>query len=291
MVINTNEQSLKTANTLLGSSASLAKSLSRLSSGNKIIQASDDAAGLAVSSRLTAQLVRLDAAVNNVVNAGSFTQTQEGFLKTIDKSLQRMGELTILAQDETKSSDDRLLYNKEFVQLRSYIQQTAEQTFNSIPLFGADAFKVTIDSEGSNFEVPAIDFTGDRNAGADWDALDYILKPDTTWTDPQGIQHTGLTIETLDDAAASFKIIQDAIHLIAQKRSSLGAIQSRLQMTQEQLASTKENLSSAVSRIADVDVAQETTDYARQQILVQSGTMMLLQANKLPQACLQLINA
>src|ERR1041385_6645195 len=98
-VINTNTVAEQTANNLAISSANLSKSLARLSSGLKIVNPSDDAAGLAVSSRLDAQIKRLDAALNNVVNAVSFTQTQDGFLKTIDKALRRMSELAMLAQD------------------------------------------------------------------------------------------------------------------------------------------------------------------------------------------------
>ena len=124
-VINTNTVAEQTSNNL-SSTAALSKSLSRLSSGLKIVTPSDDAAGLAVSSRLEAQ-DRLDAALNNVVNAVSFTQTQDGFLKTVDKAFRRMGELAMLSQDTTKSESDRTLYNQEFAQLQDYIRVTASK--------------------------------------------------------------------------------------------------------------------------------------------------------------------
>ena len=117
MVINSNIQAQQTANNLNVSSNNLAKSLSRLSSGTKIIAPSDDAAGLAVSSRLESQLKRLDAAINNVVNAVSFTQTQDGFLKTLDKAFRRMSELSMFAQDATKSEGDLTLYSQEFLSI------------------------------------------------------------------------------------------------------------------------------------------------------------------------------
>ena len=159
MVINTNVQAQQTANNLNVSSNALAKSLARLSSGSKIIAPSDDAAGLAVSSRLESQLKRLDAAINNVVNAVSFTQTQDGFLKTIDKAFRRMSELAMFAQDSTKSASDLTLYSQEFTQLQDYVRQTVTQTFNSVKLFSTDSLAVTIDSSGTTFDMAPIDLS------------------------------------------------------------------------------------------------------------------------------------
>src|SRR5206468_1916887 len=121
MVINTNVTAQVAANNLQNSQAMLSKSLARLSSGSKIINPSDDAAGLAVASRLDAQVHRLNAAQTNVANAVSFTQTQEGYLKKIAKAFDRMSELAILAQDVTKTDADRTLYDKEFTQLAAYV--------------------------------------------------------------------------------------------------------------------------------------------------------------------------
>lgn len=122
MVINTNTQAQAAASNLNASSMMLSKSLARLSSGSKIVNPSDDAAGLAVASRLDAQVKRIDAARSNVGNAVSFTQTQDGYLQKIAKALDRMSELAILSQDVTKSDADRSLYNSEFTQLSSYIR-------------------------------------------------------------------------------------------------------------------------------------------------------------------------
>ena len=411
MVINTNVQALQTANNLNTSSNALAKSLSRLSSGSKIIAPSDDAAGLAVSSRLESQLKRLDAAINNVVNAVSFTQTQDGFLKTIDKAFRRMSELAMFAQDSTKSASDLTLYSQEFTQLQDYVSQSVKQTFNSVKLFSATPLAVTIDSTGTTFDMAPIDlgkteYTSSLNiaqsltnanisniarlsggkiqltvtdaeyakmakggsltlaglttatltggsSATDISSLNgtfdiqYAFKagslniieldgsaggttvlgtPSTFTTTSSGTPSvvttgvtsfvegttaaagvaittghltgslatglaakTGLDITSVPRAQASLTRIRNSIDKLAQDRASLGAVQSRLNFTNEQLTVTKENLSAAISRIADVDVAEEATSYARYQILVQSGTSMLAQANKMPQSALQLL--
>jgi len=268
MVINTNMEALQTANNLNASQSELSKSLSRLSSGSRIIKPSDDAAGLAVTSRLRAQIKRLDSALSNVVNAVSFTQTQDGFMKTIDKALRRMGELAMLAKDGTKSQADLNLYQKEFEQLQDYVDNTRSKEYNSVSLFGASNIQVTVDSEGTTFDMPGI------NLGADT----YTNAVATT---------INLTSATFADAALTS--VKTAISQIAVDRAQLGAVQSRLNFTNDQLSITKENLSSAISRVADVDVATEATNYARYQILVQSGTQMLTQANNLPNAALQLL--
>jgi len=186
MVINTNIEAQTTANNLNVSQAMLAKSLSRLSSGSKIIVPSDDAAGLAVSSRLNSQIKRLDSALSNVINAVSFTQTQDGFMKTIDKAYRRMGELAILAQDTTKSDEDRALYNQEFQQLKSYVSETTKQDFNGVSLFSGATLDVTVDADGTTFSMVGINlgdptYTSATNMGVDsWKLTDdaYMLSKD-----------------------------------------------------------------------------------------------------------------
>ena len=166
MVINTNVEAQRTANNLNVSQTNLAKSLSRLSSGSRIVNPSDDAAGLAVSSRLRAQIKRLDSALSNVINAVSFTQTQDGFMKTVDKAFRRMGELAMLARDETKSSQDRALYDQEFQQLKDYVIDSTAKEFNSVPLFDGADIAVTIDSEGDTFDMTGIDMAAAKYASA-----------------------------------------------------------------------------------------------------------------------------
>jgi flagellin len=207
-----------------------------------------------------------------VVNAVSFTQTQDGFMKTMDKALRRMGELAMLAKDGTKSQNDLNLYQKEFEQLQEYVDDTRYKQYNAVNLFGPDALPVTVDSEGGTFNMLGI------NLSTDSYTLAVISSP---------TQVCSLTSTDLADIA--LEKVKNAISQIAIDRAQLGAVQSRLNFTNDQLSITKENLSSAISRVADVDVATEATNYARYQILVQSGTQMLTQANQLPQAALQLL--
>lgn len=266
MVINTNTTAQTSANNLMASQAQLSKSLARLSSGSKIVNPSDDAAGVAVGMRLDAQVKRLDAALNNVGNAVSFTQTQDGYLKKIAKALDRMGELSLLSQDVTKSDNDRALYNNEFAQLAGYITEAAGKDFNGVSLFSATALNVTSDSEGNTMTMNGI------NLGV------------AAYT-------TALTgnISTNAGAITALTSVKAAIVQLSSDRAVVGAYQSRLNYTAEQLTVSKENLTAASSRIQDVDVADEATNFAKQNILVQSGTAMLAQANQLPQSVLRLL--
>lgn len=266
MVINTNLQAQAAASNLAASSSMLAKSLSKLSTGSKIINPSDDAAGLAVASRLDAQIRRLDAARSNVGNAISFTQTQDGYLKKIAKALDRMSELSTLSQDVTKSDADRTFYQAEFTQLGAYVSNTATKEFNGVSLFSSSGLQVTIDSEGNTFTMN----------GTNISAAVYTSA-------------TGSSITTTTAAVAALTSVKSAITQLATDRATIGAYQVRLNFTDEQLSVNRQNLSAASSRIQDVDVADEATEYARYGILVQSGTAMLAQANQLPQSVLRLL--
>jgi flagellin len=266
MVINTNTQALAAAANLGTSQAMLSKSLSRLSSGSKIVNPADDAAGLAVSSRMDAQVKRLDAAKSNVGNAISFTQVQDGYLKKIAKALDRMSELAILAQDVTKSDADRALYDAEFTQIFDFVKSTATKTFNGVTLFSAATLDVTIDSEGFTFAMAGVNVQ-------------------TNVITPLSLSSIG----SVSMASAALDGVKNAITSLAADRAKIGAYQSRLNFTGDQLSVSKENLMAASSRIQDVDVAEESTQYARYNILVQSGTAMLAQANQLPQSVLRLL--
>jgi flagellin len=266
MVINTNTHAMAAASNLQTSESLLGKSLARLSSGSKIVNPADDAAGLAVSMRLDAQIARIAAAKGNVGNAISFTQTQDGYLKKMSKALDRMSELTILAQDVTKSDADRSLYDAEFQQIYDYFTSAASKDFNGVSLFSTMPLNVTIDSEGGTFTMNGIDM----NAAA----YTPLATSDVT---------------TTTNAMAALVNVRAAITQLATDRATIGAYQARMNFTSEQLTVSKENLSAASSRIQDVDVAEESTQYARYNILVQSGTAMLAQANTIPQSALRLL--
>ena len=269
------------------STQALQKSLARLSSGSKLNNASDDAAGAAVSLKLDSQVSRLNAAKSNVGNAISYAQTQDSYLKKIGNALDRMGELAVLAQDTSKSSTDLALYDKEYGKLAHFIGGTSEnglgglgaKTFNGVNLFtdvdnatagnAADdnaAISVTQDEDGTAYAMTAVDLTITAYTEAFTQAL--------TSTSAAG---TALTK------------VKAAVVQLASDRASVGADQSVLQNISSTMSVLKDNLGAANSRIKDVDVAEESANFARQNILVQSGTAMLAQANALPQSALRLI--
>jgi flagellin len=249
------------------SSALLSKSLARLSSGSKIISPEDDVAGLAVSMRFDAQINRISAATSNINNATSFNQTQDGFMKKVSKALDRMSELSVLSQDVTKSDGDRELYNKEFTTLSSYITDLGTKDFNGVSLFDGNAKDVTTDSDGNKFSMSGVDLAS------------------TSYTSA-----TSASVDTASNAASALTAVKTAITQLATDRATVGANISRLGMYSEQLGVLKDNLSAANSRIKDTDVAEESTKFARYNILVQAGTAMLAQANATPQSALRLLS-
>jgi flagellin len=290
-VINTNTQAIAAARNLNQSQEMLGRSLSRLSSGSKIVNPSDDAAGLAVSEKLDAQGRRVKAAVTNVQNAVSYVQTADGFMSGMTKILSRMSELAILAKDVTKNPTDIELYSQEFSALQDQLRATIGGTtadiggtadiaaplgaFNGIALFGSTTTGLTVtigQAVGQEMTIGDSDLrTGDMLAIIDQDG--------------SGAYSLGLA-----DADA-IEAITNAIQHVATERASLGASQSRLELAATTLQVEFENLSSAISRIRDVDVAEESTQFAKYNILVQSGTAMLSQANQTPKSVLQLLQS
>jgi flagellin len=268
MIINTNMQALVNANSLSTTQTRLNKSLARLSSGSRIVQPGDDAAGLAMASRIDAEVNRVQAAKQNIGNAISFTQTQHGFLDKISKALDRMSELAILAQDGTKTDADRGLYQKEFEEIQKFITSTASKEFNGVKVFSATALDVAIDPDGTTLTMAGIDL---------------LAAPYSTVT------AATTTLGTITDAATSLTAIKNALTKLGENRASIGAYQSRLNNTMDQLTVGRENLIAASSRIKDANIAEESTEFAKQNILMQSGTSMLAQANQLPQAALKLL--
>ena len=160
VVINTNTSAASSARLLGESQSMLNKSLARLSSGSKIISPEDDAAGLAVSLRFDAQINRINGVRNNVGNAVSFTQTQDGFMQKVGKALDRMSELSVLAQDVTKGTEDLALYDKEFQTLGAYVNDLASKDFNGVSLFSGDTLQVTTDSDANKFGMSGVGLGG-----------------------------------------------------------------------------------------------------------------------------------
>jgi flagellin len=270
MVINTNAQATNSARLLSASSSNLSKSLARLSSGSRIVSPEDDAAGLAQSIKFDAQINRNDAANINVGNAISFSQTQDGFLQKVQKALDRMSEISVLAQDTTKTNSDLSNYSAEFTQLQNYISDITGKTFNGVSLFGSSGLNITIDSDAATFGMNTANLSSGTATG--------VLNA-----------YSGISVSTSTAATTALSNIKTAIQTLANMRANVGANIQRLTFTGEQISILNENLQSANSRIKDVDVAEESTNYARQNILVQSGTAMLAQANSLPQSALRLL--
>ena len=271
MVIKTNISALTSARNLNENQDSLSRSLGRLSSGSKLVNPSDNAAGFAVSIRLDAQISRIQAAGDNIGNALSFSQTQDGYLKKVAKALDRMGELSMLALDETKSDTDRGLYNNEFVNLQNFVKSSSTRDFNAVSMFAGNNFNVTIDSEGTGFSYSGINLTA------------------TTFNNVTDTTGSGISLTTTVNATSALTKVKLAINQLASDRATVGANQAALNMYQEQLGTLKDNMSAANSRIKDIDVAEESTNFAKYNILVQAGTAMLSQANSSSQSVLRLL--
>jgi flagellin len=266
MVINTNIAALTSANNLNQSTNMLNESLARLSSGSKIVSPSDDPAGLAESISLNAEIGQVGAANSNVSNATSFAQTQDGFLQQIGSALDQMSTLAVEAQDGTKTDAERADYQKEFATLSAYVTDTASKNFNGVSLFSAASFSITTDGNGATFSMTGIDLTASAYTNA-----------------------ASADISTTTGAASALTSVAAAITQLATDRATVGASELRLNYTGQELGVLSTNLSAANSQITDVDVAQESTNFAKYQILVQSGTSMLAQANQSPQSVLKLL--
>ena len=248
------------------SSSNLSQSLARLSSGSKITSPADDSAGLAVSMKLNAQISRIDAATNNVNDANSFSQTQDGYVQQVNTALSRMSELSVLSQDVTKTTSDRQLYQQEFHALGSYINNVSTKDFNGVSLFNGATLNVTTDSEANTFAMSGLDLGS------------------ATYTTA-----TGDDITTVSGAQTALSDVKNAISQLASDRANIGSNEESLSYYGNQLSTLNNNLSAANSQIMDVDIAQESTNYAKENILVQTGTAMLAQANALPQIALKLL--
>jgi len=269
VVINTNSSATIASNNLANSNAMLQNSLNRLSSGSKIVNPSDDAGGLAVSMKLTATEGRQSALTNNIGDATSLLQTQDGALQVAGSILNRVSELETLYQDPTKNSSDLANYDAEFTQLQSQLSSLTSQTFNGVSLFGSASISVDVTDDLSSSS--AVTLSGQNLA--------------STASGVGGVAATG--VSSLSQLTLS--TVSTAIQNVATMRATNGAEQSRLGFASSLLTTNETNLSSAISRISDVDVAQETTNLAKWNVLVQAGTAMLTQANQSANVALRLI--
>jgi flagellin len=283
--LQTNASSSAAALNLAKANSAQAKSMAKLSSGTRLVDTSDDAAGAAVHIKMGAAIRRQSATGTNITNALSLMQTQAASLDAISKQLTRMSELTVLMQDATKSTDDLDNYMREFNELRQEMGLAFEDKFNGISLIryqGANApLTVYLDESGAQtMTLEQSDFAS--NTG--WLILVGATKP---YSGTPGATDTAANLidETVWGSSSFQVLIQD----LATKMALNGAAQSRLEFALEAVRNQHVNFEQAASRIADTDVAAETSKLARSNILVQSGASMVSQANASANTLLKLI--
>ena len=381
MVINTNTAAIEAKGNVSKVWDRLKKTMSRLSSGSKIVEPQDDAAGLAVSSRLDSKKYRNLSAITNLQNAVSFVQTQNGYLNEVASALERMSELTLLAQDATKSNTDRELYDKEFQELKDFVNSTVGETFNGVAMFqrayeekpdyevinvdgGISWTDAKVDAESRDGHLATITSASEKEiilgnigvidgfmwigatdedtegswkwvTGETWDYTDwaagepnnagnedyavagwgggswndlphssgiskYLMEYSQTDSSTGGLEVTvdgdGNTfthpllviptvsgsIATTSDAATALSSIKTHIQSIANSRGKIGSTLGRIEYEMKNLHQLNENLESSISRITDLDIAEETMNMVKDKILSESSMISLNKANDLP---------
>jgi flagellin len=276
LVINTNIASINAQRNLSRTEDSLNTSLARLSSGLRITAAKDDAAGLAISEKLRAQIRGMAQAERNANDGISLVQTAEGALDQVSSILTRMRELSVQAATGTLGDEERVYLDAEYDKLMDEIDRIASVTeFNGQRLLNGAT------SSGISFQVGLTSAVMDRITVSIMNTFASQLGT--------GTYLIGQTLSTITGARNAMNVIDAAIQDISGTRGDLGAAQNRLATTVKNLATQRENLSAANSRIRDVDVAAETVSMTRSQILMQAGVSVLAQANQLPQMALSLI--
>ncbi|WP_127021439.1 flagellin N-terminal helical domain-containing protein [Rheinheimera mangrovi] len=272
LFVNTNVSALNAQRQLINSGKTLDTSFQRLSSGFRINSAADDAAGLQISNRLTAQIQGLDQAIRNANDGISLSQVAEGAMDEITNALQRIRVLAVQSQNGINSSSDRVALQKEVTALKTEISRIATTTqFGGVRLLDG--------SYSSTFLVGA-------NAGQ---TISVNISRAGGGFGSLGLGIAGLNIDSLSGASRALTQIDTAINVIDSKRADLGAIQNRFQSTIRNLSNIVENISAARSRIKDTDFAKETAELTRSQILQQASTTILSQANQRPQSALSLL--
>jgi flagellin len=273
--INTNISSLSAMRTLASTKQALDGSLERLASGSRINRAGDDAAGLAISENLRAQIRGLRQAKRNAQDGISLVQVTEGGLNEVSNMIIRLRELAIQAASDTIGDQERKFTDREFQALKSEIQRIAESTnYNGNPLLNGKAgiFEIQIGNH-NNPMTDRIAYNA-QNADVTLEALGLM----------------GEAVSTKMGAQTTLSTLDDALMKVNSVRADLGAVQNRLQSTINSISVSDENLSAANSRIRDADLAQEVSDMTKNNILMQSGISVLGQANQSAQAALKLLS-
>ncbi|RJQ55206.1 MAG: flagellin FliC [Nitrospiraceae bacterium] len=279
LIVNTNLFALNAQRNVSKVQGGLGTSVERLSSGLRVNSAKDDAAGLAISMKLSAQVRSLNQAIRNAQDGISVVQTAEGGMNEIHNILTRMRELAQQASTGTLATSDRTALNNEFADLKSEITRISDTTeFNGLSLLDG-----TLSGSGVSLQVGINNTDNDR-----------ITVSGTTFYDIDassiGLTTTNVSsIDTAANAQSMLTIVDSAIATVSTRRGNLGGVQNRLGSTIANLGIASENLTAANSRIVDADFAVETANLTKSQIILQAGIAVLGQANVLPQYALQLL--
>lgn len=288
--INTNMSANIAANAMTRNERTMSQTMERLSTGIRINSAKDDAAGLAISSKMTSQINGLNQAVRNSNDAISMIQVAEGAMKGITDMMQRMRELAVQAISDSNTSSDRTALNSEFTQLATEINRIASNTeWNGTKLLdgtigssGAVVFQVGANAS----QTISVTFADMQTADGDGVALGDL---DMDGDADDDIALAALAVDTSANAVKSLYALAEGISNVDSARATLGASMSRLEYAADNLTNVAQNSAAARSRILDADYAAETTELARTQIIQQAGTAMLAQANQSQQAVLALL--
>ena len=272
--VNTNVQSINAQRVLGLQRENQNRTLEKLASGQRINKAADDAAGLAISEKLKAEIRSLRQATRNANDGISMIQTAEGGLNETSNILVRLRELSVQAASDTVGPTEREFTNKEFQHLIDEVQRIAQVTrFNGTNL---------LNGQGGQLEF---------QIGTHNNALQDRMIYDTTMTDATSVRLgiSGLTVRTKENAQTNLDVLDNAIKMVSENRAALGALQNRLTSTVNNLNVADENLSAANSRIRDADMALESAEMAKYNVLTQSGVAVLGQANSNSMMALKLL--
>ena len=281
-VINTNVASLNAQAAIATNARGLSKSMQQLSTGRRINSAADDAAGLAISDKLTAQIRGLNQAIRNANDGISMLQTAEGATNEITNMLQRMRELAVQSANDTNGLAERSALNVEFDQLRTEINRIAGTTqFNGFNVLDGSSVTGGISSGVATFHIG--------------DAGSTSVQVQFTFVDFRSTAASGLLVGlsgkslTGTNGLAAIGAVNDGILAVDNQRSLMGALINRFQYTVDNLTNVATNASASRSRVVDADYSQATADLAKSQIIQQAATSMLAQANQAPQSVLTLL--
>ena len=295
--INTNTASLNTYRSYAASQAGMEQNIERLSSGLRINKASDDAAGLAISDRMDNQIRGMQQANRNVQQGNNLLQTAEGAMNEVGNILGRMRELAVQSASDTVSGDDRDSIDLEFEQLKSEIDRIAKGTsYNGMGLIDGSADgageKITLQVGADNNAQDQLSFNlADLRVDDGSSAISTFAGVQLTdgASSPTDKNFQDLDLDTAATSQWAISALDQAIEAVNDQRATVGALQNRLEFTSSNLMGSIQNNSASMSTIRDADFAAEAADLAKNQILVQSGTSMLAQANGLSQNVLALI--